>query len=779
MSTEWISKIFERPDETPQEGADSKPEAVGAPLLLAGDKTQKTPGSATLITQKAKDEDAKAPKATMHLKGEYSPPLPADVQDERQLISQKEINFSEAQSFTRLNAGRALAQTKAQAQEILAEDYQEMDRLNKEHYSRWETENEQFRADIDAARQLRVNPNNYMQSIGRSGRVSSVLAAAASQMAAGAGNPNMAWNRIKATIDQDITTQKANIELEFAGIEAAQGQQNREAEMLSKYYGFEEKSRAVAMTALEAQVAIIQQRAANEMEYQAYQMIRDRARAEAIDASAAALAKNATLYLDAPTHRAYQALINGRKWQEAQAMLQEAYAQEVGAAEHVDTGIQTYDESGQPVMIDTPEAQPLGPVVGGPESPVGAAPAPAAARVARDKRPREAGASPEEQAATPETEPQQTPTSEEARPLTPQEADMERRLGPVEGQAPEGIALPADAKAEKKAKADAEKKAADEEKDLRIRARAAEVEKGIRQRMTDEVINAGGYRFVDLANKGMVPQDYNRFTEARDILLDPTDPEIAVFASYADAKEGLKYDNRTGPQATYERKHPELFEQLTFQEYEGTKTKPRWIESNYVTTGWGDIKLSRTSSYRHDQDKREEFADAVNTDLGRAEEIANQAEAVQKYGSTNIFGLQITDDGLVWPGSPGSAEALQTKEGGLIGLGIQAMKLLDPSGRLTDKDIEVGKQYVSAVLANPAVKTWDMFSRIYRSVTGKEASKGDLQRSLGKTLAKMATKLSDAVAKKHINHIVLNFDQHTKFSEGRARTEAFMRAEDK
>ena len=35
------------------------------------------------------------------------------------------------------------------------------------------------------------------------------------------------------------------------------------------------------------------------------------------------------------------------------------------------------------------------------------------------------------------------------------------------------------------------------------------------------------------------------------------------------------------------------------------------------------------------------------------------------------------------------------------------------------------------------------------------------------------------MSKKHINHIVLNFDQHTKFSEGRARTEAFMRAEDK
>lgn len=774
MGTEWISKIFERPDETPQEGADSKPEAVGAPLLLSGDKTQKTPGSATLITQKPEAEDAKAPKATMHLKGEYSPQLPEDVQDERQLIRQKEINFSEAQSFTRLNAGRALAQTKAQAQEILAEDYQEMDRLNKEHYSRWETENEQFRADIDAARQLRVNPNNYMQSIGRSGRVSSVLAAAASQMAAGAGNPNMAWNRIKATIDQDITTQKANIELEFAGIEAAQGQQNREAEMLSKYYGFEEKSRAVAMTALEAQVAIIQQRAANEMEYQAYQMIRDRARAEAIDASAAALAKNATLYLDAPTHRAYQALINGRKWQEAQAMLQEAYAQEVGAAEHVDTGIQTYDESGQPVMIDTPEAQPLGPVVGGPESPAEAAPAPAAARVARDKRPREAGASPEEQAVI-DSAPDiaadaAVDAAADARPLTPQQAEAEMGMeGRVDiTEAPSPVITEAEKAEDKKA-----------EKQLRANAAAAEVEKGIRQRMTDEVINAGGYRFVDLANKGMVPQDYNRFTEARDIILDITDPEIAVFASYADAKEGLKYDNRTGPQAAYERKHPELYEQLTFQEYEGTKTKPRWIESNYVTTGWGDIKLSRTSSYRHDQAKREEFAEAVNTDLGRAEEIANQAEAVQKYGSTNIFGLQITDDGLVWPGSAGSAEALQTKEGGLIGLGIQAMKLLDPSGRLTDKDIEVGKQYVSAVLANPAVKTWDMFSRIYRSVTGKEASKGDLQRSLGKTLAKMATKLSDAVAKKHINHIVLNFDQHTKFAEGRARTEAFMRAEDK
>jgi hypothetical protein len=757
---EWLTKTFERPDEKPQEGTDSTTEAVGDQRLLDGEKNAGAPASATLTTQKTTDEK-KPGKADIRIKGEFATPLPEDIQDERQLIRQKELNFAEAQSFTRMNAGRALAQTKAMAQEIFAEDANEMERLNREHYSRWERENEQLRADIDAARQLRVNPNNYMQRIGRSGRVSSVLSVAVSQLAAGAGNPNQVWNRIKATIDQDITAQKANIELEYAGIEAAQGQQTHEANMLEKYYGFEEKSRAVAMAALEAQVGVIMQRATNEGEYQAYQMIRDRARAEQIDAAAQALAKNATLFLDAPTHQAYMVLLKSRKWKEAQAMLQAANTGALGGAQDVDTSVQSYDQYGQPVTFGDPEPVPAE----APQSPVEAAPAPGGARVAKRRPSREAPSSPEQQVAT-EPTPTETPVAQEEAPLTPQEADMEQRLG---------AAVPAQDQVTLTPEEKAEQDRAD--KELRNRAAAAQVEQGIRQRMTDETINKGGYRFEELERLGMKPQGFNRFTEARDIILDPTNPEIAVFPSYEDAKEGLKYDTRTGDRANYDRKHPELYEQDTFLEHEGTKTKPRWIETNYVESAWGRIKLARSSTLRSNTEARDEFRNKVNKDFLRAQDIRRQSEAIRKYGTGQFLGLQIGKDGITWIGTDGGEE-MNERLAGQIGLGIRAMKQLDPSGRLTDKDIEVGIQFMTAMLTKPTVKAWETLSSIYRSVTGQDPTKGAVRQSLRRVFAATATKLSDAIAIEHIGDIVMNYDQDQKFSKDRNEVDKWLRSEE-
>jgi hypothetical protein len=775
---DWITSIYERPTEGPTEAEAPAEETVGDRGLLQGDRNAPTPASATLATAEAKPEDGKA-KAPMHLKGEFSPQLPEDIQDERQLIRQKELNFAEAQSYTRLNTGRALSQTKAMAQEIAMEDHLEMERLNKEHYARWEAENTQFRADIDAARQLRVNPNNYFQNIGRSGRVSSVLAAAASQMAAGAGNPNIAWARIKATIDQDINAQKSNIELEFGGIKAAQGQQDREQQLLEKYYGFEEKSRAVAFTALEAQIGVIMQRSANEMEYQGYQMIRDRARAEAIDASAAALAKNATLYLDQPTHTAYQNLIAAKKWKQAQAMLQAAYQQAEGSAQAVDTSIQSFDQYGQPVTFDDPAVAPLGEVVEGPQPAVEPAAQPAAARVARKRPAAEAGPSPEEQRVIDTAADAQADIAADAaadrRPLTPEEAAMEHKLGGPAG-VPEGIAADAGTVEAREAAAEAEKQAAAQEKELRTKAAAAQVEQGIRQRMGDSIKTS--YRHEELKRLNMKPQGFNTFLEARDMLLDPTNPEINVFPSYEDAREGRKYDQRTGARAAYEQKRPELYEQDTFLEHEGTKTKPRWIEQNYVETAWGNLKLSRTSTFRHDTATRDEFRKKVNDDFLRAQDIRRQSESIRKYGTGSIMGLQVGKDGITWVGTDG-AEEMNERLAGQIGLGIRAMKQLDPSGRLTDKDIEVGIQFMTALVNKPSIKVWETLSSIYRNVTGQDPTKSAVRKSLTRVLGATASKLSDAIAVQHVGDIVMNYDQHNKFAKDRQDVDKWLRTEEK
>lgn len=757
---EWITKSFERPNETPQEGEESTKEVLNPKPLITGDKNAES----KFIPLEAAQPKPEGPgKADIRLKGERSAQLPPEMQAQNQAIARKELAFQEAQSFTRLNMGRALAQTKAMAQEIFAEDANKAAELNERYFSRWEKENTKLRADIDSARALRVNPNNYMQRVGRSGRVSSVLSVAVSQLSAGAGNPNQVWNRIKSTIDQDILAQKANIELEFAGIEAAQGQQDRESAMLEKYYGFEEKERAIAMSALEAQVGVIMQRASNEGEYQAYQMIRDRAQAEANVAAAQAFAKQATLFMDAPIHREYQALLKNRQFQAAQALLQQSFMDANGPVREIDETVQSYDEYGSPVTFGAEPTE----MAEAPQSPVEAAPTPGAARVAKRRPSRETPASPEEQAAT-----ETSPVAEQT-PLTPEQAQTERE--DIEAVTYESPRLTPEEQADR----DAEDKAKAIEHQARVAAR--EVDKGVIDTMGQKVLQQGGYAYANSGRKGLTPGALrglgaNTFQEGREQLIDPNNADIAVFPSYADARIGLRYDTRTGPQAEYERKHPELYEQYLDIEHQGTPSKPRWIESSYVETAHGFIKLRRGSTLRFDQDARNEFAVQVNKDFLRIADIRRQSEAIRKYGVGQFLGLQVGKEGISWIGTNG-AEEMNERLAGQIGMGIRAMKQLDPSGRLTDKDIEVGIQFMTALQNNPTIAVWETISGIWRNMWGEDPTKSAVRKSLVRVFGATAKKLSDAIPIENYHHIILPWEQEKQFREDRNSIDKWLRSE--
>ncbi len=680
----------------------------------------------------------------MRVKGEKPVELPPEVQAQTAAIERKELNFKEAQAYTTLNEGRAIAQTKAMAQEIFAEDFEEMDRLNREHYQRWQVENAKFRADIDAARSLRVNPNNYMQSIGRSGRVASVLSVAVSQLAAGAGNPSMVYNRLKNTIDQDILAQKANIELEFKGIEAAQGQQEHEAAMLEKFYAFEEKSRAVAMYALEAQIGVIQQRAANEMQYQAYQMIRDRAQAEANASAAAALAKEATLYLDAPTYRAYQALLHAREYRAAQEMLQAAYMEEHGPVREIDERIQTYDAEGNLVTFGEAPAAPAEAVPA--EAP---APAPRAAAPAR-KRVR------------PTREVEEAPVVGEAPAEPTERAPAERPLTPEEAEAQDitKITYPAPLLTPEE-EADFARREKQIEKETKRRVKLQESAKQVQQRMGAERYADGGHLFHQAKREGWAHTITDRYTfqEAAAIVADPTRAEIAVGPSYKDARELVHFDTRTGPQATYERAHPELFEGYNDTEHEGTKTKPRWVESNWLDTKWGKVKLKGRSLLRANPEKRAELEETINKDFLRARDLMTQAKAIRKHGLVSFMGISLGPNGPTTPMSQEAAQSWVELNSGQIGLGIQAMKQLDPSGRLTDKDIEVGKAFMNALANNGPTKAWEMATSIYEGIFGEGPEQGAVRKSIEKCLGAMASKLSLALRDTHHHNIVMDYDQ--------------------
>lgn len=742
---------FERPDESPAEPVDPQTETMGASNLAAETADEAPvvvgePGSA------GKDKP-KVTKAPAHIVGETPLGLPLHLQVAREEIRQKEINAAKATSFSILQEGKALAQTKADAMFLYEEDYEQMVDMNDTYLARWKQESQELRDDMDAARQLRVNPHNYMQSVGRSGRVSSVLSVAVSQLAAGAGNPNSAWQRIQTAVNRDIAAQKANIQLTFKGIDAAKGLQTHEADMLAKFYDFEDRARAVGMTAIAAQVGVIKQHAANEQEYISWQMIEDRADAAAIDAFAVASSKKATALIDFPI-RTRSDVVRERKLRE---MLTQSFADEAGLGQPqgaVDTSVQllggeTFGEAptqGVPVTAAAPTA-----------GPVATPPGPPSARVATDRRvkapeaPVAAGGAVEAPpiAAVGMTAPE---GAVEAVPVATQAAPVE---------APPAVAAPTKA---------GPPQLTQEAYDKSIEG------------VPRETMAAGGFAHKGWKDeKRVIPPHSNTYQQGVKELFGPN-PRIDVFPGYHDAVRGRLLDPRkNSAEKRYEQAHPELYVQPLSIQHTGTATNPRYIEQNFMDTAHGRIPLKYTSTLIDDEKARVEKTEAFNADFNRVTDMNRQAKRVREHGAGTFFGFVnfSTKNGIsLTPFSGEESAEMATIRSQDIQLGIAAMKKLDPSGRLTDKDIDVGKAIMNALMGDPFTKVADVMESAWKWATGNDNYDQNAAREgVSRFMVALANQMQHQLVVEQYHDVVLPFQQHQKITETRRDNEKFLHAE--
>lgn len=755
---QFTAGAFERPDETPPEGADPRSQEVST-QRLRGEQSDQAPGTVSLP---GLAQTPGAGKPFVHMKGERPEVLPQDLQQERQAIAQTLTSAEKALIFTRIQESQSLAQSKADAQYILAEDANELRRLNEENFSRWEVENAQFRKDIDDARALKINPNNYMQSVGRSGRVASTLAVAISQMAAGAGNPNSAWLRLQASLKQDIAAQKANIELKFKGIEAGRQQQVHEQSTLAEYYVFEDKARAVALTAIAAQMGVAKQKATSEGLYNAYQTVELRARAASLDAFAIAASKNTSIYFDGPIKSRADFLRKKRLADDITAAMRAQTPEVSGLAQPVDGTIETLTgaQFGEQPAVEAPVEE--------------AAPAPtsAAADVARDRRrPSAPVSAPPAEAPTPAVTQEAPAASPEEAGLLPGQADMERRLEattPTIG-APEGIAKAPVSKEEKAAKKAQEEFEA--EKAYRENF-AKDFHEVVGQNYTRKQLQDGGFAYSQWKAEGRVPQGIPTFTTAAKRLADPNDPTIALFPSYEDARVGLQLDQRgDSSRKKYEQAHPELYEWETNIKHPGTATNPEYIESNTLDTAWGRIKLKRGSLLRDDEKQRAELTKQINVDYGRVKAMFQQAQRTSEGGLASFFGIvNFSKSGGIdfTPFNPESTTNFATNISGAIQLGVEAMKLLDPSGRLTDQDIMIGQKIMTTIGQSGTAKVADLLESTWKFVTGGKYEENAARQSMQRFMVALAAKMQTQLATQQYHDIVLDYDQANDFRTERA-----------
>jgi len=626
-------------------------------------------------------------------------PLDTTTPEEQAILADAttaEMDFERKTTLIRAQAAGALSETMAAISNRADIDQATLTYLNNEFFTKAELENEELNADIDFARQMRIDPNNYMRSVGRAGRVASVFAVGVSQLAAGAGNVNSVLKRVNTAVERDIAAQQENLKQAWTGIKAKQNQQDRELNLLNNYFVFADKARAIAFTALSAQAGQIKMHAQSEGEYAAYDMVEKRWAAAAIVAKAKADANRATLYYDVVVKNAMDA--QRKKKQVLRA--------------------------GSVMSDRTGTAQPAQAAPGQQPQPTQAAPQP------------QRQTAPQTRASKALNRPQPQPTT------APQpSAGMTTMQGteeavPVYG----GEEQPAAAPTEKPRTVAPTSKELLEEPYAKHGSRYnyKSVQKNINQRgplvqqhIQDMLSNPGSAPHREQARD---PEDAQQAA-----LYDPLPPKLA--------NESTEEFNRKV--RLHRLRQEDLENYMAWM--------PGKKDQNFLRTKYGLIKLRFNATIVDDKVAREAVEDRVNKNFAFVNNMMERAQIMDLQGPGSLIrgAISFNKDGLKF--RPGDVEAQvghKLNEAGLKGLAMEAIKAKDPAGRLTDRDILVGEEMLGAPSGEEVL--WHGIQQKMRQIDGYEdITDTQVKRSAIKVLRELAIRFQrDTFTELH-NDIVM------------------------
>lgn len=647
-------------------------------------------------------KEPKGPKAPITAIGTAAPGLPPEQAALLAIGQRAQRDAIRAQGLAQLQAGQASVEAQRDFEQIAVDDANAMFQLVETEFPKFRAAQDQLNKDIDDARQMKVNPYNFMQSVGRAGRVTSAISVAVGQLAAGAGNPNSAQKMIKAAIERDIDAQKANIDLAFRGIEAKSGLIGEEVDLLERQFLFGNQARAVAWTAVQAQMGAAKQEAANESQRIAIEMLETNALVEALIAKGQADAELIQFKMNAPVRNVTQALARKRQIEEIQQAIQ-------------------------------PAAQPLGAPAGAP--PTAAPP-------------------------TAEAEPVAAPVSTAARTRAGQAA-ARRREEPVTvseqeaGSVPEGNVVPEPI--QDRPTGVVAPTSAPEVPAQNIIPSDQEIETELSAFVPEEVLQQGSFaksrvplapslvEGIKAVGNNWIMENGNRFPGFASV----EDAQAAAFVIdkfFRPVRE--QYENdvqfRTAlAQHNYTVNNPELLEAYTTERF-GTDATQR-NESNNIRVGADGrrIRLSRDSDARIDPALRQQLKTDVTDTYQLVQDLRIQSEAIRENGIGSFLGFRFTGKGIAFtpfnPEVSAEAAAIQSR---FLDLGIGYMKRVDPSGRLTNEDIQIGKAYWNT-LAEGGAKAWDVIQETINPVLGKDFSETAIRQGITRFLQSMSLAFSD------------------------------------
>jgi len=659
-------------------------------------------------------------------------------------IRQFHIQKLKAESAVRFKEGKALAQSHLELNWLLENETEIAQQLNDIYFKRWDIENESIKRDIEFARAMKVNPDNYMQSIGRGGRVASVFAVGVSQLAAGAGNVNSVVKRLDAAIKRDISAQEANIKQAWRGVSESQNQQSREIEQLIQYYTFRDRATAMATAALAARAGTIKQHAANEMEYIAGESIEKEMLSRMVVALANEAASRTSFLLDSTVHSAAEFF---RKKREADKIGNQLFAENMGdlAGMRMDPTVSTMSGQQFAPGQELPAQAGVAPTAGGPQ--------PAAAPVTTRASKRGTAQVPAKQA--PAVGMSTVEGTEEVVPTAPTEAAPETKQRAATAKETVEFAALNDPIIQKYGSYEAE-----------IRTRK-------NWRNASEVIPL---------KKAFALQDKGKYDTASGI------PDAQVLMSRDRAKGLPKRSKRLADLFDLHNTGAELDDKQRHALLQGIRREQEWkfrtqdinsymkmetvtaddrstLYSNVIELGAnralkiranrGDLIGGETPGAREKAAiKRGELADQALSVYNLLDTISASAGRVRAQGAGSIMGIMAVEG----KGGTGTIKwlpnfdedmfaAFNINESTLTALGAKVMKGIDPSGRLTDQDIVVGKAMISGGIFTKRTIALDAVEGLVRKAMGKkDISDTSIRRSINAIFQELSLEMMQTMA---------------------------------
>jgi hypothetical protein len=643
--------------------------------------------------------------------------------------------------------------------------------------------------DIDMARKLQSNPYNYMQQLGRAGRVAAVLSVGVNQLAVGAGQPNNVLARLENAINKDIADQKTVYDQTWAGIEARGIKNDADLAFVERQFAWEDKAKAVAYAAASARIGAALQSAQTEMSYAALQMVKAEADARQAVHTAEARRKDGVIYYDGKVATGAQAL--NRRDQILTVKNETSRQMGFPGGQAAPPGTIT-TRGGQVYGTEGAQA-PAGPLPTAPApAPEQAAPVAAVgAPVRAEARSRRKGPSGPVQAPAP-----QVADTLAAAPETAQggPAEVVEQAPPEEisdFSVPEQLARPVEQKVPDALKALEEEQDApkgDKRTDLQRWSQDGEIPEAtldhIRSMYTEEELAAGGRARWEAERAGRT-RDYGgpplavqleaiSHRPANIALAWHPDEAYALAQAYPPPSPKMYNLNSKNPQERnaqaliynkdverwkWLRARPSAFEASTLQVRTekgfGQAMQTNTFEDDYL----GTYRILRSSTMSLATPEAMAELNLLKTKLASrgkaAMSLMQAANVYQRTGAGSFLGFKFTDTGATFtPFDEADMSDQAILHRYLTEAGINAIKSADPSGRLTDKDIEVGKGLVSAMQSGAHVK-WDILQGIVSTALGRPITEGEVRLAARRFFAFAAKSLFESYAHEVSPHIMM------------------------